>query len=137
MTDIFVFGSNLAGRHGAGSALEAAKNHGAKRGVGSGMSGRSYAIPTKDEDLQTLPLDEIAKFVKVFIEYASRRSDLTFNVVKIGCGLAGYKESEIAPMFAGAPQNVNLPEGWRKLGCDAINAQFGSIYEKLRSFEDN
>lgn len=113
MADVFVFGSNLAGRHGAGSALEAARHWGAKRGIGVGPAGRSYAIPTKDHGLRVLPLDVIRSHVRTFLEYARCNPRHTFNVVKIGCGLAGYRENQIAPMFFGSPSNVNLPEGWR------------------------
>ena len=111
---IFVFGSNLAGRHGAGAALCAVKYHGAKYGVGIGRTGNSYALPTKDHNIKTLPLDHIHYNVKEFIEYAKNNPDITFQVTKIGCGLAGYKESDIAPMFLNAPDNCLLPDGWRK-----------------------
>lgn len=110
---IFVFGSNLAGRHGKGAALFARQNHGAVYGVGAGRTGNSYAIPTKDENLRTLPLGTIGHYVDQFINYALDNLDLEFEVTKIGCGLAGYKESQIAPMFVGAPDNCHLPEGWR------------------------
>lgn len=113
MSDVFVFGSNLAGRHGAGSALEARKRHGAIYGRGVGPQGASYAIPTKDRDLQTLPLEVIADYVRDFLAYALAHPDTTFRVVKIGCGLAGYREDAIAPMFANAPKNCVLPKGWR------------------------
>lgn len=109
---IFVFGSNLAGRHGAGAALYAAKNHGAKYGVGVGRTGNSYAIPTKDSSIRTLPLDSIQPYVTEFLEYASNHPELEFQVTKIGCGLAGYTEADIAPMFTGAPSNCHLPDGW-------------------------
>lgn len=112
--NIFVFGSNLAGRHGAGSALETRRNWGAEYGIGEGPTGRAYAIPTKDESLNTLPLTLIRMYVDRFIVYARWKKELKFEVVKIGCGLAGYKEHQIAPMFADAPKNVTLPEGWRK-----------------------
>ena len=112
---IFVFGSNLAGRHGAGSAKEARLKHGAIYGQGIGRQGNSYAIPTKDTFLQSLPLDHIEGYVFKFIEYAKANPALQFKVVKIGCGLAGYKEEQIAPMFSEAPVNCILPEGWREL----------------------
>jgi hypothetical protein len=109
MSEIFVFGSNLAGRHGAGSAKEARLRHGARYGEGVGRTGDAYAIPTKDEQLRILPLGVIERHVKTFIEYAKAQPALTFNVVAIGCGLAGYRPEQIAPMFAGAPGNCNLP----------------------------
>lgn len=107
---IFVFGSNLAGIHGTGSALRAVKNFGAVRGLGVGLSGNSYAIPTKDENLLTLPLKEIKKHVDKFIEFAKSSPNLTFNIVAIGCGLAGYEVSDIVPMFDEVSDNCNLPK---------------------------
>ena len=110
---VFVFGSNLAGRHGRGSALEALQHWGAKYGVGYGRQGQSYAIPTKGENLEVLPLEDIQMWVNIFLAYTNRHPELTFKVVKIGCGLAGYKEQEIMPFFTDAPVNVDLPRGWR------------------------
>lgn len=114
MKQIFVFGSNLAGRHGRGSALEAVRYHGAKIGVGSGPQGNAYGIPTKDAQLNILPLEEIRPFVNHFIVYASLCQDAIFNVVAIGCGLAGYRPEQIAPMFKHAPDNVRLPDEFKK-----------------------
>ncbi len=111
--NIFVFGSNLAGRHGKGAALFARQNHGAIYGRGWGMQGHSYAIPTKDQGLRTLPLPVIKGHVDDFIAWARLNPLFTFNVTRIGCGLAGYQDSDIAPMFALAPPNCVLPEGWR------------------------
>ncbi len=112
---IFVFGSNLAGRHGKGAALFSRQNHGAEYGVGVGRTGNAFAIPTKDERIHTLPLDSISGYVNEFIAYAKEHSDLEFQVTKIGCGLAGYQESDIAPMFKDAPENCHLPDGWRAI----------------------
>lgn len=112
-TEIFVFGSNLAGRHGKGAALSALQNHGAIYGRGIGAQGSSYAIPTKDFKLKVMPLSAIQSYVVDFIRYAEFYSQKTFNVTRIGCGLAGYIDDQIAPMFKGAPINCNLPEGWR------------------------
>lgn len=114
MTSVFVFGSNLAGFHGAGSAKEALKKHGALWGCGIGRQGDSYAIPTKNAKLQPMTLEHIAFHIKDFLEYAKAHEDTVFNVVKIGCGLAGYTEKQIAPMFKGAPSNVNLPKDWQR-----------------------
>ncbi len=109
---IFVFGSNLAGRHGKGAALTAVKEHGAQYGVGRGRRGNSYAIPTKDEQIQTLPLWVIELEVQEFIEYARMHPDETFFVTRIGCGLAGYTSQQIAPMFKNAPSNCRLDDEW-------------------------
>lgn len=112
MTEIFVFGSNLAGRHGKGAALYAREHYGAKLGIGMGRTGNAYAIPTKDADLKVIPLDQIDKDVAVFLEYAKAHPNLTFKVTAIGTGLAGYTHGLIAPMFANAPDNCILPDEW-------------------------
>ena len=96
---IFVFGSNLAGRHGKGAALHARQKHGAEYGVGEGRTGNSYALPTKDERIKTRPLVDVRDSVDKFIEYAKTNPDLQFEVTKVGCGLAGFSELEIAPLF--------------------------------------
>jgi hypothetical protein len=112
MADIFVFGSNLAGRHGAGAAKFALMNHGAILFQGTGLQGNSYAIPTKDLRIQTLSLDAIGRHVEDFKEFARSRPDLTFYVTPIGCGLAGYKREQIRPFFADMPDNCRFAETW-------------------------
>ncbi|WP_205815275.1 hypothetical protein [Burkholderia sp. Ac-20345] len=125
--EIFVFGSNLASRHGKGAALVAREKFGAAAGKPAGRSRQSYAIPTKDgrptpgsprppldDPEQTLPLEQIAGAVAEFIEYAKSKPAERFFVTRIGCGLAGYRDSEIAPLFAWAPINCSLPEPWRE-----------------------
>jgi hypothetical protein len=110
--EIFVFGSNLAGRHGKGAALHARNYHGAIYGRGIGRQGDSYAIPTKDHRLRSLPLNEIQEHVEDFLEYARLFSGFNFNVTAIGTGLAGYKHEDMAPMFRDAPENCRLPVEW-------------------------
>lgn len=110
---IFVFGSNMAGRHGKGAALYARKHHGAIYGKGWGRQGNSYAIPTKGRNLETLPLTLIAVDVDDFIQYALAHPHDTFQVTAIGCGLAGYSPEQIAPMFKDAPANCILPPEFR------------------------
>lgn len=111
---IFVFGSNRAGIHGGGAAKTAVQSYGAKWKKGEGLQGRSYGIPTKDDHIETLPLHHVAAHVATFVEFARSRPDLTFAVTRIGCGLAGFTDHEIAPLFTDAPPNCLLPEGWRK-----------------------
>ena len=120
MANVFTFASNLEGRHGKGSALEARHKHGAIYGQGEGRQGNSYGIPTKKTPYITLPLSEIHKHVQKFIQYAIENPHDTFNVVRIGCNNAGYTDSQISPMFENAPENVKLPPGWKneKLGLD-------------------
>lgn len=109
---IFVFGSNLAGRHGKGAALFARRYRQAVYGNGIGRQGNSYAIPTKDYYLRPLPLREIRKYVWEFLLYAKRHPELKFEVTRIGCGYAGYTDDEISPMFRNAPPNCFLPDEW-------------------------
>lgn len=123
MREIFVFGSNLAGRHGKGAALYARQHHGAIYGRGEGLQGDSYAIPTKDERIQTLPLDRIAEHVVTFIEFAHSQPDLIFRLTPIGCGLAGYRPEQIAPLFdVFCPSNVMLPDEFRAALNEARDA---------------
>ena len=109
MREIFVFGSNMAGRHGKGAAKEARLHHGAIYGIAEGLQGNSYAIPTKKTPWQTREFRNIANSVSTFIEFAKQHSDWTFNVTPIGCGLAGYTPELIAPLFKDVPDNVKLP----------------------------
>lgn len=106
MADIFVFGSNLLGKHGKGAALCAFKEHGAIYGQAEGMQGNSYAIPTKLSPVVRLDLIQINKYVSDFIVFVSTCTEHTFNVTAIGCGLAGYQPNDIAPMFY---YGMNLP----------------------------
>lgn len=112
--EIFVFGSNIIGRHGAGAAKEAVVRHGAIMGIGIGRQGNSYAIPTKETPYKTLPLGVIQHYVKGFLDYAYDAPHLKFFVTRIGCGFAGYTDQQIAPMFANATANCRLPPEWRK-----------------------
>jgi hypothetical protein len=111
---IFVFGSNLAGRHGKGAALFAKQHRGAKQGKGFGFSGSSYAIPTKDKNLKTLPLEKIDNYIGAFCEFARIRPLLDFELTPIGTGLAGVPKKEIAKLFHkhGLPRNVYLTSTW-------------------------
>ena len=93
--EIFVFGSNLAGQHGGGAAHLAYKRFGAVWGQGVGMQGQSYAIPTMQGGVET-----IKPYVDDFIQFAQSRPDLLFYVTRIGCGIAGFKDEDIAPLFA-------------------------------------
>jgi hypothetical protein len=112
---VFVFGSNLAGRHGKGAALQARLQWGAEQGVGLGVTGHTYALPTKDRDLKTLPLNYIEDEVKTFLCIARMNPHRTFLVTPVGTGLAGYTHDQIAPMFKNAPDNCVLPAEWKEL----------------------
>ena len=112
---IFVFGSNLAGYHGAGAARFARFYHGAVMGVGEGRTGNAYAIPTKEKDFRiSRPLVDIFGSILAFIVYAYEHYDEQFLVTRVGCGLAGYTDEQIGPMFKDAPENCELPKEWEK-----------------------
>lgn len=111
---VFVFGSNLKGRHGKGAALTALQLYGAIYGVPYGLQGRSFAIPTRDERLVTLPLKSIQHYVHGFLMFAAANPQLCFAVTRIGCGFAGYSDQDICPMFRFAPYNCDLPPLWSK-----------------------
>jgi hypothetical protein len=113
--EVFVFGSNESGIHGAGAAQLAYLNFGAKLGMGFGLSGNAYgecfAIPTKDWYIKTLQLEEIQFYINRFIDFTKLNKNKKFYVTKIGCGLAGYNVDDIAPLFKEAQNldNVFLP----------------------------
>lgn len=119
---IFVFGSNLAGRHGKGAALTALRFYGAQIGQGVGRHGNSYAIPTKDERLNTLALNQIKGYVSGFLGHARANPDTAFLVTRVGCGLAGYKDEDIAPMFAKAPPNCFFDPRWGEIIMQVVRS---------------
>lgn len=110
---VYVFSSDLAGRHTRGTALIALREHGAVYGEAVGLRGRSYAIPVRDEQGDPLPLRVITRYVQAFLRFASNHRDLTFQVTRIGCEAGVYSEREMAPLFAQAPLNCLLPRKWR------------------------
>ena len=110
--EIFVFGSNIQGQHGGGAARIAYQDFGAGWGVGSGPTGRCYAIPTMEGGV-----DYVKRYVDEFISYASRHQEQVFLVTRIGCGIAGFSDADIAPLFDAAYRldNVALPEPFIKI----------------------
>ena len=114
MTKIFVFGSNLAGRHGAGAARYACAHYDAEYGVGVGPTGCAYALPTKDRHLNTLPLNQIELYISQFLRYAELNPDDEFLLTPIGCGLAGYRRDQIKPLIEmyNRPSNVIYTQEW-------------------------
>ena len=117
--EIFVFGSNEAGRHGGGAAKTAREKFGAIYGVPFGLMGQSFAIPTKDENLKTLLLSNIQNYLVLFIDFTINNPQLKFYLTKIGCGLAGYTTNDIKLILWKAvdlvtnngelPQNIIIP----------------------------
>ena len=110
--EIFVFGSNLEGMHGGGAALLAYKRFGAIWGQGTGLQGQSYGIPTMHGGV-----DVIRPYVDEFIAFAKAHTEYQFLVTKIGCGIAGFSEEEIAPLFREAVdvENISLPRTFFEL----------------------
>lgn len=105
--EVFVFGSNLSGMHGGGAAYIAFRQFGAVMGCGVGLRGQSYAIPTMQGGVET-----IKPYVDDFIAFAREHPELFFYVTRIGCGIAGFRDKEIAPLFSEVIglENVCLPE---------------------------
>jgi hypothetical protein len=110
--EVFVFGSNLSGKHGKGAAKTAMYKFGARWGQASGLQGKSYGIPTKGRNLDVLNINEITYHVEKFIKFAKNNPQLTFLVTEIGCGLARFSPKQIAPLFLKAKElsNVHLPK---------------------------
>ena len=104
--EIFVFGSNIQGAHGGGAAWFAHKAFGAEWGVGEGLTGRTYALPTMEGEAS------LKNAVDHFIACAKQHPELTFLVTAVGCGIAGYTPNEVAPLFREATslENVYLPQ---------------------------
>lgn len=110
---IFVFGSNLAGKHFKGAA-KLARYYGAKIGTGHGPMGRTYGIPTKDGYMQPLPLEVIKTYVNIFMDYVRTNPQLEFVMTPIGTGLAGYTIEQLENILPSElPKNV-IPT-WRKV----------------------
>ena len=108
--EVFVFGSNLAGSHGGGAAYVAWRKFGAIMGQGVGLQGQSYGIPTMQGGVET-----IRPYVDEFITFAKAHPELYFYVTRIGCGIAGFRDEEIAPLFTAARgvPNICLPESFQ------------------------
>ena len=107
--EVFVFGSNLMGHHGGGAAWYAMRHFGAIWGQGVGLQGQSYAIPTMQGGVET-----IVPYVEEFIDFAADHPEMTFLVTRIGCGIAGFRDEEIAPLFKEAleAENIVLPKSF-------------------------
>lgn len=110
----FVFGSNLRGAHGAGAARHAVDHYGAEYGNPIGLQGRSYALPTKDRYIKTLPINDIVRYIQIFKQFTLDQPNKEFFVTAVGTGLAGYRHEDIAPWFIGCGDNCIFPVEWRE-----------------------
>ncbi|MGV3698295.1 A1S_2505 family phage non-structural protein, partial [Flavobacterium sp.] len=112
--EVFVFGSNLSGIHGGGAAKIAKDKFGAIQGKGIGYQGKSYALPTKDKNIETLPISEIKKYVDDLLEVVKMSTKNHFLITAVGCGLAGYTAEDIAPLFKDfvGIENISLPQSF-------------------------
>lgn len=133
---IFVYGSNELGHHGAGAALHAYVRHGAKMGQGFGLAGRSFGVPTKGPNLKkALTLPTIQHYVRALNRFANHVPDRRFFVTRLGTGLAGYTDEQIAPFFEETPANCILPERWIEIlgrNCDPAFAHYPMLDEMPR-----
>lgn len=107
-----VFGSNLDGNHAGGAARHAHLNYGAKIGIGEGITGFSYALPTVGHNFTTMTLAKVREHVNTFIYFAYDHPELEFKVTRVGCGTAGFTDAQIAPLFERAPYNCFFDEKW-------------------------
>ena len=135
--EVFVFGSNLGGYHGGGAARIALEKFGAVWGQGVGLQGQSYAIPTMQGGVET-----IKPYVDEFIKFAKAHPELKFLVTRIGCGIAGFKDSEIAPLFHHAIDvpNIILPKEFDDylnywIHDDMANMKFKAV--KIKLFDED
>lgn len=116
---IFVFGSNLAGKHFGGAARTAHEKYGAEMGVGQGRTGQSYALATMNSEFEPMPLWGIDYAVALFKQYAEDNPEEEFYVTRVGCGIAGFSDSQIAPLFVGSPSNCTFDPQWSSYGLPA------------------
>ncbi len=132
--EVFVFGSNLNGYHGGGAARAAMNRFGAEWGKGVGLQGQSYAIPTMQGGVDT-----IKPYVDEFIRFAKQHEELFFYVTRIGCGIAGFKDEDIAPLFADAQyvENVCLPKSFAEIIQPSLPKEMRQMmYGQMRTLVD-
>jgi hypothetical protein len=116
---IFVFGSNLAGKHYGGAAKYAADKFYAVVGEAEGPTGTAYAIPTMDADFRQLPLEDVEDYIETFKAHAYANPQEDFYVTRVGCGIAGFKDAQIAPLFVDSPDNCTFDPQWSSYGLPA------------------
>lgn len=111
--EIFVFGSNLGGKHYGGAARQAHESFGAEMGIGEGLTGQCFAFPTLDREFNQLSVDVLGVARNILYNTCRMHPDKRFLLTKVGCGLAGYPETTMRGLFANPPSNLILPEDWK------------------------
>ena len=134
---IEVFGANQSGFHGSGHANFCKRYYGAEQNIGEGLSGQSYALPTKGYNIETLPLNQIQEHIHVFNVFTQQNPDKDFFVGRIGCGLAGYEDKQIIQLFKEFKwgKHVNFPGIWQP-AFDKESARHRIIVAGGREFDD-
>lgn len=112
--EIFVFGSNMLGHHGGGAAIQAMEQFGAEWGINEGLTGRCYAFPTLEREMTKRGMRALQNSRDRLFATARALPEYTFLLTKVGCGIAGYTEDEIKPLFKDAPANIKLPKDWEE-----------------------
>lgn len=116
--EVFVFGSNTAGRHAGGAARQAHRDFDAEWGVGEGPTGRCYAFPTLDEEHRRLPMTALVGCRERFYDHVRAHADRTFLLTAVGTGIAGYPTETMSAVFVDPPDNVRLPPEWANTYSD-------------------
>ncbi len=109
---VFVFGSNLAGKHYGGAAKQAADQFGAEYGIGEGMTGQCYAFPTLDENFNKVSNTQLKASRLYLYKEANANPDKEYLLTKVGCGIAGFSEDTMKKLFKNAPSNITKPKDW-------------------------
>ena len=112
---VFVFGSNLSGYHGSGSAKYALDHCGAIMYRGEGLQGDSYALPTVGKNIRKMSFVRVKKYIDNFLEYAKAHPEFEFKVTQVGCKRAGFTVEQIAPLFASASDNCYFDTAWKDI----------------------
>lgn len=110
--EIFVFGSNYAGNHAGGAAALAQERFGAEHGIAEGLTGRSYAFPTLYMDMKKRTKKGLEASAGRLFSTARALPEKMFLLTKVGCGIAGFTEEEMASLFVDAPENIIKPLSW-------------------------
>lgn len=110
--EIFVFGSNMAGNHAGGAALYAKEHFEAVEGMGEGITGQCYALPTLGKKLDQRNDEQLTMSIRKLWKFARENPDKVFLLTKVGCGIAGYEEEYMALKFRKCPHNIIKPRGW-------------------------